>query len=58
MCEKLLAENHRGHSCRNSQVAILESRACLVIFSKTQFEFWERILQQKNYIFPLWTYYL
>ena len=34
------------------EVGVLERRACQGICSKTQFEFWKRILQQKNNIFP------
>ena len=50
VCEKLLVEHHEGRRCRN--FAKWEFwKIEYVIFSKTQFDFWSRILQQKNNIF-------
>ena len=48
VCEKLLVENHGERRCINFAKQECRKWSMLVIFSKTQFDFWCGILQQKK----------
>ena len=51
-------KNYLLKTMEDIAVGILESRACYVIFSKTQYKIWGSILQQKKQSFPFYRHFI